>query len=192
MKKLSRTLPQIFIAIVACLAVSSYAFGADLEKGQVEATGLVGIVTGIGTHTVIGVGGGKAIRDNISLNGEFSYIPLGSASVNVLGVQSSYSAKALTFDFGVQYQFKQIGKFDPYAGLGVGWVRTSSSSSVTSSIAGFNLSGGGSANNAFVKFGGGGRYYMGDNWGFKPELMVFAGSNTFARISGGIFYMFGK
>src|SRR4249920_1469565 len=109
MKKLSRTLPQLFIAIVACLAVSSYAFGADLEQGQAEATALVGVVTGIGTHTVIGFGGGKAIRNNLSLNAEFSYIPLGSGSIDVLGVQSSYSAKALTFDFGVQYQFKQLG-----------------------------------------------------------------------------------
>ena len=191
MKKLSRTLPQLFIAIVACLAVSSYAFGADLEKGRVETTALVGVVTGIGTHTVIGVGGGKAIRNNISLNGEFSYIPLRSNSTNTLGVQTSDSAKALTFDFGVQYQFKQIGKFDPYGGISIGWMHSSASSSVTG-ISGLNLQGGASANDAFVKFGGGGRYYVGESWGFKPELMVFAGSNTFARISGGIFYMFGK
>jgi hypothetical protein len=190
MTKLRRTLPQVFIAIVACLAVSSYAFGADLEQGRVEATGLVGVVTGIGTHTVVGIGGGKAIRNNLSLNGEFSYIPLGSANVNVLGVQSSYSAKALTFDFGAQYQFKQIGKFDPYGGISVGWKHASSSSSVTGSIAGINLNGGSSANAAYVKFGGGGRYYMGDNWGFKPELMIFAGHSTFARLSGGIFFMF--
>jgi len=192
MKKLRRTFPQIFAVIIASLAVSSFAFGADLEKGQVEATGLVGIVTGIGTHTVVGIGGGKAIRNNITLNGEFSYIPLGSADVNVLGVQSSYSAKGMTFDFGAQYQFKQYGKFDPYAGIAVGWIHTSLSQSVNASVAGFNFSNGTSGNDAYVKFGGGGRYYLGDSWGVKPELMVYAGSNTFVRLSGGLFYMFGK
>jgi opacity protein-like surface antigen len=188
----TRTLSLFLTAIIALPLLSSHAFGADLEKGQIEATGLVGIVTGIGTHTVVGIGGGKAIRNNLSLNGEFSYIPLGSNSIDVLGAQSSYSAKSLTFDFGGQYQFKHIGKFDPYAGIGVGWVHTSSSSSVNVSVAGYNVSGASSANNAFIKFGGGGRYYLGNNWGVKPELMVFAGSNTFARLSGGLFYMFGK
>jgi len=192
MKKRSRTLLQICVAIVACLAVSSFAFGADLEKGQFEANGLVGIVTGIGTHTVVGVGGGKAIMNNLSLNGEFSYIPLGSTNVDILGVQSSTSAKALTFDFGAQFQFKHAGKFDPYGGIGIGWVHTSLNQSVNASIAGFNLSNSGSANNAYVKFGGGGKYFMGEKWGVKPELMVYAGSNTFVRLSGGIFYMFGK
>src|SRR5204863_210441 len=89
----SRTLSQICVAIVACLAVSSFAFGADLEKGQFEANGLVGIVTGIGTHTVVGFGGGKAIMNNVSLNGDFSYIPLGSINTDVLGVQTKSSAK---------------------------------------------------------------------------------------------------
>jgi len=193
MMKLSRILSQSTLVVLACLVLSSYAFGADLEKGQVEATALVGIVTGIGgTHTVVGVGGGKAIRNNITLNGEVSYIPLGSNSIDVLGVQSSYSLKAYTVDFGGQYQFKHVGKFDPYAGIGVGWIHSSASSSVNATIAGFNFSGGSSDNNAYVKFGGGGRYFVGDRWGVKPELMIYAGNNTFARISGGIFYMFGK
>ena len=43
-----------------------------------------------------------------------------------------------------------------------------------------------------ITLSGGGRYYASDRWGFKPELTLFVGSNTFVRIGGGIFYQFGK
>ena len=44
----------------------------------------------------------------------------------------------------------------------------------------------------YASFVGGARYYVKDNWGFKPELTIFAGSDTFFRFAAGMFYQFGR
>jgi hypothetical protein len=36
--------------------------------------------------------------------------------------------------------------------------------------------------------GGGLRYYIGDNWGIRPEVRIFISGRNFTRISGGVFY----
>jgi opacity protein-like surface antigen len=170
----------------------SSAFSQDIEKGNIEVTGLVGLVSGIGTHGVIGGSAGLAIRDRILVNGDLSYIPLGSNSLDILGVRSEFSAKAVSFNIGGQYQLKHSKKMSPYIGAGVGFIHSSSSSSVTTSFEGFDFSGGSSGTNAYFDLGGGARYYINNRWGFKPELMIFTGHKTFARLSGGIFYQLGK
>jgi hypothetical protein len=43
-----------------------------------------------------------------------------------------------------------------------------------------------------MSIGGGARYYVKDRWGFKPELMVFAGEDSFVRLGVGMFYQFGQ
>jgi len=153
---------------------------------------MVGILSGIGTHGVVGGSIAAAIKDRFSMIGELSYIPLGSDSVDVLGVRTEFSAKAISFNVGGQYQLRGSGKVTPYVGAGVGFLHSSSSSAVTTSFQGFNFTGGSSDTNAYFNVGGGARYHVNDRWGFKPELMLFAGHQTFVRASAGIFYQFGK
>jgi len=192
MKNQRRALARIFVTLISFLVLSGFAFGQDIEKGTVEATGLVGLISGIGTHSSFAVNGGSAVTDRIFVSGELMYIPLGSESVSVLGVSSDFSAKAIEFNVGAQYQLKRFDKITPYAGAGLGVLHTSSNASVSTSFGGLNLSSGSSENDFYANLGGGARYYVNERWGFKPELMIFAGSNTFVRLSGGIFFQFGK
>ena len=192
MKRTIWTISSVLLAIVFSLAVNPSMFGQDLEPAKVEATGMVGVLTGIGTHGMVGGSIAAAIRNRFSVIGEFSYIPLGSDNVDVLGVRTEFSAKAISFNFGGQYQLRESRKVSPYVGAGVGFLHSSSSSSVTTTFQGFDFNGGSSDTNAYLSLGGGARYHVNSRWGFKPELMLFLGHQTFGRASAGIFYQFGK
>lgn len=192
MKRQIWTLSHILGTIIISIAVNPSMFAQDQEPAKVEATGMVGVLTGIGTHGMVGGSIAAAIRNRFSVIGELSYIPLGSDSVNVLGVRSEFSAKAISLNVGGQYQLRESRKVSPYVGAGVGFLHSSSSSSVTTTFQGFDFNGGSSDTNAYLNLGGGGRYYVKDRWGVKPELMLFLGHQTFARVSAGVFYQFGK
>ena len=159
------------IAAVGLFVMTGLGYGQDIEQGQIEATGQVGLVSGIGTHGAFGGSVGAAMDKHFLAFGEFLFIPLG------------VGARSLNFDGGVQYQFRKQGSTVPYAGGGLGLLHSSAS------FDGLNL---GSSNDFYVNFGGGVRYYMTEQWGFRPELTIFAGPNTFVRIGAGVFYRFGK
>jgi len=180
----------IFKTIVICglMSVASYA----QEPRLTEVNGQVGIVSGIGTHGSFGSGVGVALTSRVLGYGEFSYIPLGGASSSIpaLGLQSGGSARAYNFNFGGQYQFPKSDYITPYAGFGLGLLH--SSSSYSSSFGGTTVSGNSSSSDLYFNVGGGLRYFVNERWGLRPELMVFAGSNTYVRVGAGIFYHFGK
>src|SRR5207249_4566911 len=69
---------QVLRISVGCLLTAGMAFGQGIEKGQVEATGQLGLVSGIGTHGSFGASIGSAVTDRVIALGEVSYIPLGS------------------------------------------------------------------------------------------------------------------
>jgi hypothetical protein len=167
-------------------------YGQSMEQGQIEATGQIGFVSGIGTHGALGGSAGAALNERVFAFGEFLYIPLGSSTVTVLGVNRNVSARAFNFDGGLQYQFRKYGSMVPYGNLGLGFLHSAASTSNTFSFQGFNFSTGGSSNDFYANLGGGVRYYVTEQWGFRPELTIFAGSNTFVRIGVGVFYEFGK
>jgi len=167
-------------------------YGQDIEKGQIEATGQIGFVSGIGTHGAFGGSVGGALSEHVLAYGEFLYIPLGSSSARINGVNQSVSGRSFNFDGGLQYQFRKHGSMVPYAGVGLGLLHSSVSSSTSFSFQGFNFSAGGSSNDFYANLGGGVRYYMTEQWGFRPEFTIFAGSNTFVRIGAGVFYQFSK
>jgi opacity protein-like surface antigen len=184
-------LSNILGTIILCIAVSPSLFGQD-EPARLEGTAMAGVLTGIGTHGMVGGSIAAAIRNRFSVVGELSYIPLGSDTIDVLGVRSEFSAKAISFNVGGQYQLREFRRVLPYVGAGVGFLHSSSNSSVTTTFQGFDFEDGSSTTNVYLNLGGGARYHVNDRWGVKPELMLFLGHQTFARVSAGIFYQFGK
>ena len=177
----------VMAAFVVVTSVPSY--GQAL--GNFEATANLGVVGGIGSHASFGGSIGAPITDNLILSGDLSYIPMGGGTVTFFGSTTSSSAKALNFNGNLQYQFKPTHSVVPYAGGGLGFLRSSVSSS--SNIPGqgpVNVSA--SSTDVYVNVGGGLRYYVKERWGIRPEFMIFAGSNTFVRFAGGIFYQFGE
>jgi Outer membrane protein beta-barrel domain len=172
--------------------MTGLSYGQDMRQGQIEATGQLGFVSGIGTHVAVGGSVAGALNERVLVLGEFLYIPLGSSTVNVLGVNRDVSARAFNLDGGLQYQFRKYGSMVPYAGVGLGLLHSSASIPNNFSFQGLNFSTGGSSNDFYVNLGGGVRYYVTEQWGVRPEFTIFAGPNTFVRIGAGVFYQFGK
>jgi opacity protein-like surface antigen len=192
MKNISRIRRISLIATVGLLVITGVGYGQDMHQGQIEATGQIGFVSGIGTHGAFGGSVGGALNERVLVYGEFLYIPLGSSTVNVLGVNRSVSARAFNLDGGLQYQFRKYGSMVPYAGVGLGLLHSVADISSSFSLQGLNFSTGGSSTDFYVNLGGGVRYYVTERWGVRPEFTIFAGPNTFVRIGAGVFYEFGK
>jgi opacity protein-like surface antigen len=192
MNKISQIVKISFIATVGLFVMTGLSYGQDMRQGQIEATGQLGFVSGIGTHVAVGGSVAGALNERVLVHGEFLYIPLGSSTVNVLGVNRDVSARAFNLDGGLQYQFRKYGSMVPYAGVGLGLLHSSASIPNNFSFQGLNFSTGGSSNDFYVNLGGGVRYYVTEQWGVRPEFTIFAGPNTFVRIGAGVFYQFGK
>ena len=180
------------IATFGLFVMTAVGYGQSMEQGQIEATGQIGFVSGIGTHGAFGGSGGVALNERVFAFGEFLYIPLGSSTVTILGDNRSVSAHALNLDGGLQYQFRKYGSMVPYAGVGLGLLHSSASISNSFSFQGLNFSTGGSSNDFYANLGGGVRYYVTEQWGVRPEFTIFAGPNSFVRVGVGVFYEFGK
>jgi hypothetical protein len=179
-------LKKAFAGVVCCLLLAATGYSQSLEKGDMEVTGQVGIVTGINTHASFAASAGKAVTDKVFVLGEFSYIPLGGAEASGSGFEFSAGGRVVTFMGGAQYQFGERKSFIPYAGGALGVVHSSFESTVNGTTLDV------SNNDFYVSLSGGARYYVKDRWGFKPELTLFAGTDSFWRFAVGMFYRFGR
>jgi hypothetical protein len=192
--KRNKRLMQTIATVACCLVVAASGFAQEMEQGEVEATGQVGVVAGVGTHASFAGSLGWAVRPRIFVLGEFGYTPIGGASGSISGPGGGLAfdsdGRIVSFMVGAQYQLTPQGSFIPYAGAALGGVRFSGSS--TTSVNGQTTQVDFSSGHFYASFGGGARYYVNDRWGFKPEIMIFAGEDTFVRFGGGIFYQFGR
>ena len=174
----------VMTAFLVVTGIASYG-----QTGNVEVSGNLGVVGGIGTHGSFGGSIGAPVTDHLILAGDLSYIPFGGGSVTVLGATTRSSAKAINFNTNLQYQFKPAHSVVPYAGAGLGFLHSSFDASSTGPG---SFSASGSSTDMYFNVGGGFRHYVKERWGFRPEFMIFAGSNTYVRFAGGIFYQFGE
>jgi hypothetical protein len=190
--KLKIELPGRVVLVTAFVVVMGIAsYGQSIVPGNIEVTGHLGIVSGIGSHGSFGGSLGVPVTDRLILSGDLSYIPLGGGSVTMLGSTVKTSARAFNFNGNLQYQFKASHAVVPYSGAGLGFLHSSFNTSGSFLGPGsFNAEG--SSTDLYFNVGGGFRYYSKGRWGFRPELMIFAGSNTFVRFAGGVFYQFGE
>ena len=182
------------MAVTGCLVLAVSGYGQQLVKGNIEATGKIGLALGVGTRASFSGTVGGAINDRVFVLGEFGYIPLGGSSASGSTPSGPYEfdagGKILSFMAGAQYQFNSTRSFVPYAGAAIGLVHSSGEFESTVGTSTQNIYT--SENDFYVSFGGGARYYVKDRWGFKPELMIFAGDDTYFRMGVGLFYQFGK
>jgi hypothetical protein len=179
------------LAVMAAFIMVTSIVSYGQNTGNMEVTGYLGVVGGIGSHASFGGSVGAPVADRLILSGDLSYIPLGSGRVTVLGSTMRTSASAINFNGNLQYEFKPYHSVVPYAGGGLGFLRSSFDSS-SSALPNGSLNVGGSATDMYVNFGGGFRHYVKSRWGFRPEFSVFAGSNTYVRFAVGTFYQFGE
>ena len=164
---------------------------ADVDAGTTEVAAYGGLVAGIGTHGTVGGSVGYATTRRLLVLGEFSYIPAGSQEL--AGADFAVKASARAYDFNGGFHLQLLSpdrKAVPYAAVGVGAVHGSGSGEVTAM--GQTLSAKVSNTDFYCNLGGGLRYYLSDRWGIRPELKIFAGAGTFARLTIGVFYQFGR
>jgi hypothetical protein len=194
MMKKNNWLMHITAAAAGCLFIAATGQAQEMGKGQVETTAQAGIVAGIGTRASLGGSLGAAVNDRVFAFGEFGWVPLGGSSTSGTTPGGSFefasSGRIVTFMVGAHYQFRGSRSFVPYAGAALGAVH--GSGSFTSTVGGSTTETSFSNGDLYLSFGGGWRYYVNNRWGFKPEMMIFAGDDTFVRIAGGIFYQFGR
>src|SRR5262249_8154441 len=73
-------------------------YGQSIVPGNIEVTGHLGVVSGIGSHGSFGGSVGVPLSDRIVLSGDLSYIPLGGGSVTIFGSTTKTSARAFNFN----------------------------------------------------------------------------------------------
>ncbi len=126
--------------------------------------------------------GGYNVTPYITVLGEYKYYSLGT-----VGVSSNH---AQNYGGAVHFNFRPSGKVVPYGVVGGGGYR------FTSSGGGLSITGTG----YYVNFGGGVSYYLGKNWGVRPEFRYERQAFTYDTLdisanvvdaSGSIFYQFG-
>src|SRR5262245_50649554 len=124
MKLEIREMPvRLMLMALIVLVTSVASYGQSL--GNVEVTGHLGIVGGIGTHASLGGSLAAPLTDRLILAGDLSYSPFGSGSMTTLGTTTSSSAKAINLNGTLQYEFKPAHGVVPYAGGGLGFLRSS-------------------------------------------------------------------
>src|SRR5262249_50271440 len=131
------------VLVTACVAVASIASYGQSLPGNMEVTGNLGLVGGMGggSHGSFGGSVGAPISDRLILSGDLSYIPLGGGSVTMLGATTRTGARAINFNGNLQYQFNAYRAVVPYAGAGLGFLRTSFNASSSGLGPSFNAQG---------------------------------------------------
>lgn len=161
------------------------------EKDVGELAGFGGGGFGLGSsHGVVGGSSGIAFaRNGIALL-EAAYMPLGS---NVLHPRTDYlspsNSRLYDFNLSIHIRIPVREKFAPYAILGGGLLW--SQYDATSADA---LRPGIQVGRDEYRFGfhtgAGFRYYVGENWGVRPEYRaIISGNKTYSRFTVGVFYV---
>ena len=162
------------VLLLICLfAIAGTAAASDEVAGYFGGATLSG---GGGSHPAIGAAIAANTNRVLQLLGEINYVPTGSPG---------FSASLVDFDGGIQIRFRvPRTKVEPYAlgviGLGHFSASAGSFSSTTNSF--------------FYGLGGGFRYFVGRNWGLRPELRfqkyTSSGGGHLGMYTVGVFYQF--
>jgi hypothetical protein len=181
--------------LAGALLLSASAFAQEEGKVEVAAFGGASYVTGgQGVHPLFGGSVDTRVVDHLRVFGEFSIMPLASATESMSGVVASGSEKLTSFGGGLDYGFGSSKRVVPYVLLAVGDGRLSASA--TANGGGYSVSVGMASNSIYFGVGGGARIYIGEHWGIKPEVRVerYGISNVFSTVAftAGLFYQFGQ
>jgi len=159
----------------------------DTDVG--EASAFAGWTSGIGSHPAAGGSMGTVLSRYSMVLFEASYVPLGSYTMrrppDEARVQDSH-----VYDLNVSLHIRipVRERWAPYAIVGGGllWNRYTSSVGDAQGIAMVSHN---SHSGFGFHTGAGFRYYVGKNWGVRPEVRVTLSNPTYTRLSVGFFYV---
>ena len=179
-------------AAALAIVLTATAPGASGQAGQTgigELGAFLGGTFGAGTHVAGGGSAGIAVSHHGMLLFETSFTPLGNHTIQPWPERSAVQWSRL-WDFALDAHIRIPVKvrWEPYAIVGSGllWntIRTQTvDSDGVAVIRGF------SQFNGVFHTGGGVRYFIGRNWGIRPEIKAIITQHTYTRVSIGIFYV---
>ncbi len=173
------------LALVGLLALAPGLFAqmSATEDGEISA--YAGGTLGMGTHGFVGGSSGFGFSRRGMAFIEGSYSPLGREILwRRNDVQSPRDSNLFDVMFSTHVRFPIRERWAPYGLIGGGLVFNmfrayAGPQGALIRIDDFKMA---------FQTGGGVRYYVGENWGIRPEFKVVVSSRTFTRISIGVFY----
>jgi hypothetical protein len=184
----SALLRTVLVVVCASFPISLCAQPDETEGGEVSA--FTGGILGLGSHPTFGGSAGGVISKYALALFEGSYTPLGQSTIQPWPARSTVARSHLT-DFNVSFHIRipiKHSRWSPYgiAGVGLLWDALRQETVDPHGIA---VSYHWNQFNAGFHTGGGVRYFIGENWGIRPEFKVIISKETYTRASIGIFYV---
>lgn len=180
------------VAAAALAPPRSFAQSDEVDAGEVSVRGGVafgGGSSGIGSQPVVAGSTGVALSRHGMVFFDTSFMPLGHHTIQGWPERATVDRSYL-LDFGVDFhiRFPVKNRLAPYAiaGTGLMWNMVRQH---TADAAGNALVRHYNQFNGALHTGGGLRYYIGENWGIRPEVKVVVSKQVYTCMSVGIFYV---
>lgn len=176
---------RFLICVYMLASAALVAQSGDGDVGEVAV--FAGGAFGIGSHPVVGGSAGTAFsRYGMALI-ETSFLPLGSQTVRVFpNAPAAQSSHLYHFNGSIHIRVPVRERWAPYGILGAGAIWNTYRRSVIGPRGIAVVSHYGDFDFAFHT-GGGVRYYIGENWGIRPEVKVIVSRQTYTQFSIGFF-----
>ena len=178
----------VYFAALCWLApAAAFAQSGETEVGEVSALG--GGMFGAGSHPAVTGSAGTAISRYGMILLNVSFMPLGQHTIQNWPEPSTVN-RSFLYDFGLDVHIRIPVKerWAPYgiAGAGLLWNTVRQNSVDSQGMAVMHHY---SQVNGALHTGAGLRYYIGNNWGIRPEVKVIVSKQTYTQLLLGIFYV---
>lgn len=153
---------------------------ADIAQGDLRSPGF-------GTHAVVGAATGASWGNWTAASIDVSFMPMGSDTLRPLAPLADLKNSYL-YDFSLNFRIgpRRSGKrLAPYGIVG-GGLLYATYKALESRREGVEYKSRTTTNFGF-NTGGGVSYYLGENWGIRPEVKVCISTRTFVQVSFGVF-----
>jgi hypothetical protein len=167
----------------AVLGAAALAMAQGPEAGSVELAGGAGLVFNGGIHPAVGGAVAVSTTRHLAVGLEVWHVPLGRAALQSEAFEPSRfprtDSRALDLNGNLHVTIPtRVERVRPYAVFGVGLLHSS-----------FTAMGRRQTATDFrASLGAGLRWYVGERWGFRPEIKVYVPDRTFARLGVCVFY----
>jgi hypothetical protein len=169
-------------------AVAS-AQSTETEEGEGEVSVLGGATFASGAHAAVTASAGSVISRYGMVLLETTFMPLGNSSIQPWPARSTIN-RSFVYDFGLNFHVRiPINeRWAPYGIVGAGVLWDLVRQHTVDSQGVLIVKHWDQVNGAFHT-GAGLRYYIGKNWGIRPEVKVIASKQIYTQVTLGIFYV---
>jgi hypothetical protein len=178
----ARIMTALLLAVPGLMAQAE-----DADRGELSV--FTGGTFGAGSHGAVGGSAGAAITRYGMLLLEGAYMPLGDHTIQPWPAESTVQRSHLwdiALDTHIRIPVKE--RWEPYAILGTGILWNTVEQGTVNQQGAATIHKFDQFNGAFHT-GGGVRFFIGKNWGIRPEVKAIVTRQTYTRVSVGIFYV---